>query len=207
MHQDKLEHQNLNDRTYAILKGGLISGTFHPGQVFIIRSLAERYGISTTPVREALQRLVAERLLVMLPNRTIVVPSLSPENFAEIYRIRCELEGLAGEVATAESLVEVGQPRDHKLFSGREEPPYKIEASAMLGLVERCPVKFREAERSFQKGIRYIVFVPRIRICEFTMASVAHRIGKPAPEIAKEWKRFERAPLVSHEHERRRRCE
>lgn len=101
MHQDKLEHQNLNDRTYAILKGGLISGTFHPGQVFIIRSLAERYGISTTPVREALQRLVAERLLVMLPNRTIVVPSLSPENFAEIYRIRCELEGLAGEVATA----------------------------------------------------------------------------------------------------------
>jgi DNA-binding GntR family transcriptional regulator len=101
MQRDKLEHQNLNDRTYAILKGGLISGTFHPGQVFIIRSLAERYGISTTPVREALQRLVAERLLVMLPNRSIVVPSLSPENFAEIYRIRCELEGLAGEVATA----------------------------------------------------------------------------------------------------------
>jgi hypothetical protein len=58
MRQGKLEHQNLNDRTYAILKGGLISGTFHPGQVFIIRSLAERYGISTTPVREALQRLV-----------------------------------------------------------------------------------------------------------------------------------------------------
>jgi DNA-binding GntR family transcriptional regulator len=101
MQHNKLEHQNLNDRTYAILKGGLISGTFHPGQVFIIRSLAERYGISTTPVREALQRLVAERLLVMLPNRSIVVPSLSTENFAEIYRIRCELEGLAGEVATA----------------------------------------------------------------------------------------------------------
>jgi DNA-binding GntR family transcriptional regulator len=100
MRHAKLEHQNLNDRTYAILKGGLISGTFHPGQVFIIRSLAERYGISTTPVREALQRLVAERLLVMLPNRSIVVPSLSPENFAEIYRIRCELEGLAGELAT-----------------------------------------------------------------------------------------------------------
>src|ERR1700712_5103256 len=101
MLQEKLEHQNLNDRTYAILRGGFISGTFHPGQVFIIRSLAERYGLSTPPVREALQRLGAERLLVMLPNRSIVVPSLSPENFAEIYRIRCELEGLAGEGATA----------------------------------------------------------------------------------------------------------
>jgi DNA-binding GntR family transcriptional regulator len=100
MQHDKLEHQNLNDRTYALLKGGLISGTFHPGQHFVIRSVAERYGISTTPVREALQRLVAERLLVMLPNRSIVVPSLSAENFAEIYRIRCELEGFAGQLAT-----------------------------------------------------------------------------------------------------------
>ncbi len=99
MLHDKLEHQNLNDRTYALLKGGLISGSFHPGQVFIIRSLAERYGISTTPVREALQRLVAERLLVMLPNRSIVVPSLSPEAFGELYRIRYELEGLAAQLA------------------------------------------------------------------------------------------------------------
>jgi DNA-binding GntR family transcriptional regulator len=100
MLQDKLEHQNLNDRTYAILKGGLISGSFHPGQVFIIRSLAERYGISTTPVREALQRLVAEHLLVMLPNRSIIVPMLSPSTFSEIYRIRFELEGLAAQTAT-----------------------------------------------------------------------------------------------------------
>lgn len=100
MLHDKLEHQNLNDRTYALLKGGLISGSFHPGQVFIIRSLAERYGISTTPVREALQRLVAERLLVMLPNRSIVVPTLSPAEFDELYRIRYELEGLAAQTAT-----------------------------------------------------------------------------------------------------------
>lgn len=100
MSDDKLLHQNLNDRTYALLKAGLISGTFHPGQVFIIRSLAERYGISTTPVREALQRLVAEHLLEMLPNRSIVVPTLSAAEFKEIYRIRCELEGLCAEIAT-----------------------------------------------------------------------------------------------------------
>jgi DNA-binding GntR family transcriptional regulator len=100
MLQEKLEHQNLNDRTYALLKGGLISGSFHPGQVFVIRSLADRYGISTTPVREALQRLVAEHLLTMLPNRSIVVPTLSPTAFAELYRIRFELEGLAAQMAT-----------------------------------------------------------------------------------------------------------
>ncbi|MCP1119425.1 GntR family transcriptional regulator [Robbsia andropogonis] len=98
---EKLEHQNLNDRTYAIIKSGLISGSFHPGQYFIIRTVAERYGISPTPVREALQRLVAERLLVMTASRSIIVPTLSADEFTEIYRIRCELEGLAGELAAA----------------------------------------------------------------------------------------------------------
>lgn len=97
---EKLEHQNLNDRTYVVLKEGLISSTFMPGEVFVIRSLAERYGISTTPVREALQRLVAEHLLVMKPNRSIMVPLVSQAKFIELYRIRCELEGLAGELAT-----------------------------------------------------------------------------------------------------------
>jgi DNA-binding GntR family transcriptional regulator len=100
MQQDKLEHLKLNDRTYAALKGGLISGAFQPGQVLVIRAVAQRYGISPTPVREALQRLVAERLLTMQPNRSIVVPALSVEKFSELYRIRCALEGLAGELAT-----------------------------------------------------------------------------------------------------------
>lgn len=105
---EKLEHLNLNDRTYSVLKEGLILGTFMPGEIFVIRSLAERYGISTTPVREALQRLVAERLLVIKPNRSIMVPLLSPNQFTELYRIRCELEGLAAELAT-----EHFRPADH----------------------------------------------------------------------------------------------
>jgi DNA-binding GntR family transcriptional regulator len=96
----KIEHSTLNDRAYQALKRGLISGSFRPGQLLIIRNIADRYGISTTPVREALQRLVAERLLVMLPNRSIAVPLLSVEKFTELYRVRCALEGLAGELAT-----------------------------------------------------------------------------------------------------------
>lgn len=96
----KIEYRTLNDRAYDEIKEGLISGTFTPGQPLVIRSLAESYGISTTPVREALQRLVAERLLIMLPNRSIAVPSLTVEKFAELLRIRSALEGLAGELAT-----------------------------------------------------------------------------------------------------------
>ena len=52
-------------------------------------------------MREALQRLVAERLLKLQPNRTIAVPFLSADRFEELSRIRIALEGLAAEMATA----------------------------------------------------------------------------------------------------------
>ena len=96
----RIEHQTLNERAYIAIKRGLVSGIFVPGQALRIRKLADQYGISTTPVREALQRLVAERLLVMRPNRSIGVPPLSSDTFWELARIRCALEGLAGELAT-----------------------------------------------------------------------------------------------------------
>ncbi len=96
----KIEYRNLNDRAYEQIKKGLISGAFRSGQTLVIRTLAETYGISATPVREALQRLVAEQNLEMLPSRSIVVPLLAADRFIELVRIRRELEGLAAELAT-----------------------------------------------------------------------------------------------------------
>jgi DNA-binding GntR family transcriptional regulator len=150
MLHDKLEHQNLNDRTYALLKGGLISGSFHPGQVFTIRLLAERYGISTTPVREALQRLVAERLLMMLPNRSIVVPTLSPAAFGELYRIRCELEGLAAQLAT-------------RHFKATDVVRLKKTLAAMDGAIERGDrTAYRELNEKFHFSIYEKAHSPRL---------------------------------------------
>ena len=97
----KIDHETLTDRAYAALKKALIIGEFPPGHVLVIRSVAEAYGISATPVREALQRLVAERVLLMQPNRSIIVPYLSADRFNEICHIRCALEGTAAELAVS----------------------------------------------------------------------------------------------------------
>ena len=91
----KLSHETLTDRAYAALKRALTAGDFAPGHVLVIRTVAEAYGISPTPVREALQRLVAERMLVLQANRSIVVPFLSGSRFEELTRIRCALEAMA----------------------------------------------------------------------------------------------------------------
>jgi DNA-binding GntR family transcriptional regulator len=131
----KLEHQTLNDRAYGALKQELISGGFSPGQTLVIRKLAETFGISTTPIREALQRLVAERLLEMQNNRSIIVPLLSAPAFAELTRIRIAVEGLAGEMATSR-MTESGLVDIQAALAGMQRTIETQDPTAYLSLNE-----------------------------------------------------------------------
>src|SRR5262245_13315456 len=65
---------NLEDAAYAQMRQALIDGRFSPGQTFTIRALAQAFGTSPMPVRDALKRLVAERGLDLLRNRSVIVP-------------------------------------------------------------------------------------------------------------------------------------
>lgn len=132
----KLEHHTLNDRAYAALKQGLISGDFKPGQALVIRTLADTFGISTTPIREALQRLVAERILEIQLNRTIAVPLLSLSTFTELSRIRCAVEGLAGELG-AKSFDAEDLARLRQCVAGMDAAIHASDGKRYLGLNEQ----------------------------------------------------------------------
>ncbi len=95
----KLQRNTLNEEVYQQLKQALMTGRIAPGSTMTIRSLAASFGISPMPVREALRRLVAEHVLVLLPNRSVSLPIITRERFREITRIRTSLEGLAAEEA------------------------------------------------------------------------------------------------------------
>ncbi|MDE0203828.1 MAG: GntR family transcriptional regulator [Rhodospirillaceae bacterium] len=97
--EERIEHTTLAEKAYEKVRSGLISARFEPGEILRIRSLADEYGISATPVREALQRLVAENALELQPNKSFMVPVLSTGRFEEVRRIRCALEPMAAELA------------------------------------------------------------------------------------------------------------
>jgi DNA-binding GntR family transcriptional regulator len=83
---------NLEDAAYEQMRQALIDGHFTPGQTFTIRALAEAFGTSPMPVRDALKRLVAEQALDQLRNRSVMVPLMSRSRFQEILQIRLSLE-------------------------------------------------------------------------------------------------------------------
>ena len=67
----KLSRSTLNEEVYEQLKQALMSGKITPGSTMTIRSLASSFGISVMPVREALRRLVAEHVLILLPTAAL----------------------------------------------------------------------------------------------------------------------------------------
>lgn len=87
------------DSVYKKLRMLLLTGALQPGQKLTLRGLADQFGTSMMPIREAVSRLIAEGGLQTCANRTVQVNAPSPAKFREIIKIRCALEGLATEVA------------------------------------------------------------------------------------------------------------
>ncbi|MEM9851255.1 MAG: GntR family transcriptional regulator [Pseudomonadota bacterium] len=83
---------------YELILHAIDGGTFRPGDRLVESELAERFGVSRTPIREALQRLETQSLLAR-DGRSLVVASLDHNQMAELYVVRSELEGLAARLA------------------------------------------------------------------------------------------------------------
>ncbi|WP_171162308.1 GntR family transcriptional regulator [Streptomyces sp. I05A-00742] len=74
------------------LRKALVSGDLIPGEVYSGPALAERFGVSATPVREAMQQLVVEGAVEAVPNRGFRVTSRSAHDLAELAEVRGLLE-------------------------------------------------------------------------------------------------------------------
>lgn len=94
---------------YSKLRAEIHAGRFRPGQRMREAEMAERLGISRTPVRDALKRLESDGLLTTAARRGLVVAELDQQQVAELYAVRHVLEGLAARLgaqhASASELV------------------------------------------------------------------------------------------------------
>ncbi len=90
---------SLRSQVYESLRDALTAGRFVPGQKLSFRFIAGTLGVSMTPVREAVRRLVAEGAFEMHPNRSVRVPPMTRARILELRDMRLALEGLATEKA------------------------------------------------------------------------------------------------------------
>ncbi len=96
---DLLQAETLTDKAYRALEEEIVTLRIPPGTVVSEAMLSRRLGVGRTPVREALQRLAREWLVVILPRRGVVVSKIDPVGQLRLLEVRLELERLLARSA------------------------------------------------------------------------------------------------------------
>ena len=99
MDDSYLRRESLNGQAYSRLCRDLKAGRFAPGEKLKLRDLAKEMGISPTPAREALARLISEQALEQVGHHSVRVPVMNEERFTEVCELRMTLEGQAASRA------------------------------------------------------------------------------------------------------------
>jgi DNA-binding GntR family transcriptional regulator len=135
---DEVIHRQLKDAVYAQILEKILDGTLPAGYALREGELAARFGVSKTPLRDALVRLQAEGLVSIPPYRSAVVVGYSQGDLREIYEVRELLEGACAREAaltiSTDDLAELSQLiRDSALcIVGGEVLPGQEETLAAL---------------------------------------------------------------------------
>ncbi|PTW99049.1 GntR family transcriptional regulator [Pararhodobacter aggregans] len=96
-----IHRPSLHDQLVEQLRSYFTEGPLKPGEKVNEQALASAYGVSRTPLREALKVLASEGLLTWTPNRGVRMAEISAEGLAEVFEVLMALESLAGRKAAA----------------------------------------------------------------------------------------------------------
>ena len=83
---------NLTDTIYLSIKNDIIAQVFQPGEKLNIKELARKYNVSDTPVKQALQRLMDEKMVVNTPNKGMSIRTLTSHEMSDIFDMRLMMD-------------------------------------------------------------------------------------------------------------------
>ena len=133
----RVDRVNLRDHVSHALRASIISGELEPGVVYSAPSLGARFGVSATPVREAMQDLVRENLVEIVRNKGFRVTEISEQDLDEITHLRLLIEPPVVRAVTPSI------PNED--FPGLREMAQAIVGWAAVGDL----VEYTEADRQF----------------------------------------------------------
>lgn len=178
-----IARDTLWDRAYAALKSALLEGRYAPGERIVLRDVAETLGISLTPVRDAVNRLIAEKILErggVGQGGGATVPLLNANQFAQLMLVRASLEPVAAAKAARHAT---------------PEQLAAIEASLleMKQSVRECRTgQYLEAHHRFHFGIYELCDMPIVQeLIESAWLRCGPTLTLALPEYIPELKRYE----------------
>ena len=145
--QQPIQKDKLHDQVYDRLCLMLRQGEFIPGETVPVARIADAFGISPMPVREALTRLLAKGVLTNVLGRSVGVPKPNEDDLVDVRNVRLQVEGLAVEWSIKnndEKLIKDLQI----LFDGMENAEEKNDSSSFIELNYKFHFRLYEQCRS-----------------------------------------------------------
>lgn len=127
------EYLPLRDVVFNTLRQAIITGEFAPGERLMEISLANRLGVSRTPVREAIRKLELEGLVIMIPRKGAQVARITEKNLRDVIEIRTVLEEFAAVLACER----IDQSGLHDLRQAHEAFIRSVENGDILDIVDK----------------------------------------------------------------------
>ena len=93
------EYLPLRDVVFNTLRRAILRGELKPGECLMEIQLANKLGVSRTPIREAIRKLELEGLVLMIPRKGAEVAEITEKNLRDVLEVRCALEELAVQLA------------------------------------------------------------------------------------------------------------
>lgn len=153
--------KGLKERTYQTLKDRLIDCVYEPGSMLNEAQLAAEFGLSRTPIREAISRLEMEGFVKTLPKKGIYVTNLTFQDVIQVFQTRLEIEPIALRLA-AHRL-----PKDELMAFCRkfEEPvvdiqnSFRLDTAMHLFIIENCGNRYiiNMMRRVFEDNTRIVI--------------------------------------------------
>lgn len=151
-------YKPLREIVFETLRQAIVQGDMEPGTRLMEVQLAEKLGVSRTPVREAIRQLELEGLVMMVPRKGAYVAGLSTKDCIEVLEIRAALEGLAAQLAA--------QKVNHKEIQGLSQAYERfchyVREKDIQGLIDE-DVTFHDIIYSASRNERLIQLISGLR--------------------------------------------
>ncbi|MEP1930833.1 MAG: GntR family transcriptional regulator [Roseibium sp.] len=162
-HLDPTQEPSATQRAYLAIRRMIVIGELPPGEKLKIETLRTILDMGGSPIREALTLLVSDLLVERLDQRGFRTAAISPENFSEILKLRCQLE----EMALRDSILLADQPWEdqlvishHRMMREQRSNIERFEAlhkAFHMNLLSACnsPVLLKFCNQLYDLNIRY----------------------------------------------------
>lgn len=169
MHNTK---SSLSQQAYEQIRQQIISLALPPGGVIDETVLREDLGLGRTPIREALQRLAKERLVVILPRRGMFVSDIGITDLQRLFEVRLVMETLAARLA-AERGTEAHWAEMREAVAEMRRLADMGDNQALITIDERCHrIIYEACDNSFLRDSLYTLYALSLRLWYFALPKI-----------------------------------